>query len=120
MFFSTDVWPTERHIADCAYQRKDRVLTNYDDSLVPVYDVPDPLTCLDGTPVTDRQIWTSKRRGEIRQLFDEHVYGAMPSAYADMHFELLEEGSALGGQAVRRQVAIQLGHQNYPINSFFK
>ena len=89
------------------------MLTNYDEALVPVYELPDSLTCLDGTPVTDGQIWTSKRRGEIRQLFEEHVYGVMPSAYADMHFELLEEGSALGGRAVRRQVAIRFG-QNGP------
>ena len=88
-------------------------MTNYDEALVPVYELPDPLTCLDGTHVKDGQTWTSKRRGEIRQLFDEHVYGAMPNAYADTRFELLEEGSALGGQAVRRQVAIRLG-QNGP------
>ena len=104
MFFST-----ERLTTEGAYQGKDRVLTNYDEALVPVYELPDPLTCLDGTPVMDGKIWTSKRRGEIRQLFDEHVYGAMPSACADMHFELLEEGSALGGQAVRRQVVIRFG-----------
>lgn len=84
-------------------------LANYDEALVPVYALPDPLTCLDGTPVTDGKVWTGRRRGEIHQLFCEHVYGAMPGAHADMHFEVLEEGRALGGQAVRRQVAIRFG-----------
>jgi hypothetical protein len=84
-------------------------LANYDEALVPAYELPDPLICLDGTPVTSAEAWRERRRGEIHQLFEEHVYGAMPGAYPDMHFDVFEEGHALDGRAVRRQVAIRFG-----------
>ena len=50
---------------------------NYDESLVPEYDLPDPLVFDDGRPVTSSQDW-SERRKEILALFEEHVYGAVP------------------------------------------
>jgi len=52
--------------------------TNYDESKVPKYELPDPLVFNDGTPVKNRQDWTNKRRAEIVQLFQDHVYGVMP------------------------------------------
>lgn len=52
--------------------------TNYDESKVPKYELPDPLVFSDGTPVKNRQDWTNKRRSEILQLFRDHVYGVMP------------------------------------------
>ena len=38
---------------------------NYDESKVPKYSLPDPLTLLSGRKVTDAETWKSKRRPEI-------------------------------------------------------
>ena len=61
-----------------AFQNK----TNYDEAKIQAYQLPELLTCNDGTRVETKEDWTGKRRGEILQLFKEHVYGAMPAAPA--------------------------------------
>ncbi len=84
-------------------------MTNYDEAQVPEYQLPDPLVCSDGTPICDAQIWRSKRRGELLGLFAEHVYGSTPSAQPAMRVDVFEEGAALGGKALRRQIALRFG-----------
>lgn len=80
---------------------------NYDESLVPDYTLPDPLVLLDGTPVTDAQTWTDRRRGEVLGLFKDQVYGEMPGGLEDLCFEVISEDTeALDGQATRKEVAI--------------
>ncbi len=54
--------------------------TNYDEAKVPAYTPPDPLLMNSGTPVTSSHQWTSSRRGEILELFREHVYGHSPAS----------------------------------------
>lgn len=39
--------------------------TNYDESQVPAYTLPDPLTTIAGKKVTDAETWTSERRPEL-------------------------------------------------------
>src|SRR5688572_28556593 len=50
---------------------------NYDESKVPSYTLPDPLTTLSGKKVTTRTTWQSIRRPEILRLFEDNVYGRM-------------------------------------------
>ncbi|MFT5088225.1 MAG: hypothetical protein ACI906_005235 [Candidatus Latescibacterota bacterium] len=78
---------------------------NYDESLVPTYELPDPLVCTDGTPVLDAKTWRQKRRPETLSLFAQHVFGSMPGPLKDTRFVVFEEGEALAGQATRRQVS---------------
>lgn len=73
-------------------------------------ELPDPLIAGSGTRVTTAQQWRERRRGEILALFQEHVYGKPPATPATLDFEVLDEAAcALGGGAVRRQVAIHVG-----------
>ena len=51
---------------------------NYNESKVPDYDLPDPLTTLDGKRVRDKKTWRKQRRPEILKLFEKHVYGRAP------------------------------------------
>ncbi|MGQ9590664.1 MAG: glucuronyl esterase domain-containing protein [Planctomycetota bacterium] len=82
---------------------------NYDESKVPAYTLPDPLVCSDGTKVADRETWFSKRRPEILRLFEEHVYGRSPGRHPATTFRVFDaDEKALGGKAVRKQVAILL------------
>ncbi|MEZ6145070.1 MAG: acetylxylan esterase [Planctomycetaceae bacterium] len=82
---------------------------NYDESLIPEYTLPDPLVLIDGTVVSDAETWNTKRRPELIQLFEEHVYGRATGKPEGMHFETLDdEPQALDGNATRRQVRIYL------------
>ncbi|HOP77006.1 MAG TPA: acetylxylan esterase [Thermogutta sp.] len=80
---------------------------NYDESKVPAYTLPDPLVCEDGTVVRDAATWMQKRRPELLQLFQTHVYGRSPGRPADLSFVLKSrDDNALGGKAVRKEVRI--------------
>ncbi len=79
--------------------------TNYDESKVPNYTLPDPLVMADGQRVRDARTWTTKRRPEILELFRTNVYGRSPARPKTMSYELAEiSREALGGKAVRKQV----------------
>lgn len=71
--------------------------------------LPDPLITLAGKSVKSPEGWRNKRRTEILALFREHVYGYSPTGHFKMGFEIFDEdGAALDGKAVRKQVAIQV------------
>lgn len=81
---------------------------NYDESKVPDYTLPDPLISLDGSKVKSPADWT-ERRAEIMRLFQLHVYGRRPAPPKKVSYKIQDvDESALGGKAVRKQVAIQL------------
>src|SRR6267142_1365113 len=61
---------------------------NYDESKVPKYTLPDPLTMADGRKVADAKMWQAKRRPEVLELFRTHVYGRSPGRPAKMKFEV--------------------------------
>jgi hypothetical protein len=81
---------------------------NYDESKVGRYTLPDPLIFADGKPVRTPQDW-NRRRSEILELFATNVFGRRPNPPATTTFEVSEESkTALGGKAIRKQVAIHL------------
>jgi hypothetical protein len=80
---------------------------NFDEARVPPYVLPDPLVAQDGTPVRDAESWRTRRAPEIRRLFESHVYGRLPGRPPRMRFVTRDEDRlALGGTAVRKQIAI--------------
>lgn len=83
---------------------------NYDEALVPEYLLPDPLVLQNGDPVIDSETWTAKRRPEILQLFQQHVYGVTPTRELEVRFEVQSvDPSALGGAATRKEIAVYFG-----------
>ena len=86
---------------------------NYDETLIPDYVLPDPLVDGAGQRVTDATTWRHHRRPEILRLFEQHVYGAMPGPPSQTTAEILEEGEALGGRAIRRQVRLHFHGNGY-------
>src|SRR5262249_12699091 len=78
---------------------------NYDESKVGTYTLPDPLVMENGGRVRDAQTWLKRRRPEIFQLFESHVYGRVVEPPERPRFEVLSvDRGALGGAAVRKQV----------------
>lgn len=86
---------------------------NYDESKVPHFIVPDPLTTFDGEKIKEKSSWQTKRRPELYAFFEKNVYGKVPSPFKDFSVKVLEESDhALGGKAKRRQVALTFERSN--------
>jgi hypothetical protein len=89
-------------VAREAAQRPD---TNYDESRVPVYTLPD-LLAAGGRAIGTPAQWTP-RREEILGLFRDTVYGRSPGPPEHVAFTVLEENPrAMAGAATLRRVAI--------------
>ena len=83
--------------------------TNYDESKVTEYALPDPLVCFDGRSVTSPKMWRETRRPEILRAFATNIYGRTPEYVTHPRFEITGiEPRALGGPATRKQVTIRL------------
>lgn len=85
---------------------------NYEEAKVGDYTLPDPLVASDGERVTSADAWKAKRRPEILRLFETYVYGKVPSPPRPVRiaFSVTSEDShALGGKAIRREVAVRFG-----------
>lgn len=80
---------------------------NYDESKVPEFQVPDPLTTFDGEKISNSSEWFDKHRPELHRFFEEQVYGKVPAKLDGLNFKLLEESEeALNGNAKRKQIQI--------------
>jgi hypothetical protein len=89
-------------------------VSNLDESKVRPYTLPDPLTFSDGRKVDSSAAWNKHRRPELVQLFETHVYGKVPQHAEQFQprFSIKsEDRHALGGTAIRREVAIELSNK---------
>ena len=55
-------------------------VSNYDETKVKPYTLPDPLVFADGTPVRTAREWTTKRRTEIVRMYESDIFGRIPAA----------------------------------------
>ena len=86
--------------------------TNYDESKVPKYTLPDPLVMKDGGRVRDAKTWVNRRRPEVFELLETRMFGRAPGRPQQMTFELASvDKGALGGKAVRKEIAINVSGQ---------
>ena len=88
---------------------------NYDETKVPTYVLPDPLTLLNGQKVNTKRKWEKKRRGEILELFKQHVYGSMPPAIEINRIENHSDTTILDGKARVLQKTLYLKKNNKEI-----
>jgi dienelactone hydrolase len=84
---------------------KQQTAFNYDETRVPPYTLPDPLT-VNGRTVRTRDAWPEARRA-ILELFREHVYGRSPGKPQHLRFEVVEENpGAMDGAATLKRMAV--------------
>lgn len=82
---------------------------NYDEALVPDYELPDPLLCLDGTSVTTVEQWEQHRRPELLRLLTEYMYGHAPAPDAGFRWEVVAtDQHYLSDRATRRDIVLHL------------
>ncbi len=79
---------------------------NYDESKVGTYTLADPLRLDNGKEVRNAKTWRTQRRPQILKLFETQQFGIAPGRPAEEHFDVVEQGKAFGGKAIRQQVTI--------------
>ena len=80
---------------------------NYDETKVPVFDLPDPLLTFDGKEVKTTDIWENERRPELLEFFTQNVYGEVPDYLEISSFKIVEQSeNAFGGKAKRKQIEL--------------
>jgi hypothetical protein len=78
-------------------------------------ELPDPLLMLNGERVTSKEQWFSKRRPELKDLFQYYMYGYAPGAPPRIESKLeREDRTAFGGKATLKEVTIALGSLEVP------
>jgi hypothetical protein len=85
-------------------------VSNYDETKVPPYTLPDPLLASDGKPVRDAKTWTTRRRAEILQAYESQIYGRIPAKTPRVAWQVVEtDGKAREGAAIRKKIVGALG-----------
>ncbi len=69
--------------------RKSGHVSNYDEAKVADYVLPDPFKMSDGSIVATPEQW-KRRRIEIRQFFEEQIYGRVPANVPKVKWEITE------------------------------
>jgi hypothetical protein len=81
--------------------------TNYDESKVGTYTLPELLKTQGGQTVSTVEQWEKVRRPEILKLFEDNVYGQVPKDYDDIQFRIKNtDKKAMGGTATLKEVVI--------------
>jgi hypothetical protein len=94
-------------VCSAGAQKGKKFVPNYDESKVPDYQLPDPLTLANGEKVKDAETWRTRRRPDILKLFETQVYGKAPGRPKNMKFVVKSvDRNALGGKAIRKEVDV--------------
>lgn len=82
---------------------------NYEEDKVGAYELPELLITSNGEKIKDKTDWESMRREEIVGLFQEHVYGKVPTDFDRIEFNIIrEDPSAMNGDAYLKEINISV------------
>ena len=81
----------------------------------PAADFPDPLVMQDGTKVASKEDWNEKRKPELKELFQKHMYGRYPVVRTKISAKVLhEDEKAFAGIGTLREVELSVGINDCP------
>ena len=85
-------------------------VSNYDETKVPPYTLPDPLVMSDGRRVTDVATWRSRRRPEILRMYETDIYGRIPANTPKVTWDVVDtDPAAKGNTAIMRRAVGRIG-----------
>src|SRR5215831_13456703 len=85
-------------------------ISNYDESKVGPYTLPDPLMLSNGQRVRSARVWMNQRRKELIQFYENEIYGHVPANAPKVTWEVgPADRSWRNGTAVRKQVIANVG-----------
>src|SRR5262245_37823528 len=86
-------------------------VSNYEESKVRPYTLPDPLVLANGTPVRDAALWRTQRRPEILRLYEAEIYGRIPADAPKVSWQVTEtDPAAREGAAIRKHIVGRIGN----------
>ena len=92
-------------------------IVNYDETTVPKYTLPPLLKTEKGEKVKNVATWERKRRPEILSLFEEHIYGQMPSKFDSLNFKMTnEKADAMDGKAHLKEIQITVWNKGNSVS----
>src|SRR5688500_10483596 len=85
-------------------------VSNYDETKVPPYTLPDPLLMANGTRVADAAAWRTRRRPEILRMYETEIYGRIPAHTPKMTWEITDTNpAAKSNSATMRRIVGRIG-----------
>src|SRR5699024_12765593 len=82
---------------------------NYEEDKVGTYELPELLITLNGKKVKNKADWENMRREEVIGLFQEHIYGKVPTDFDRIEFEVIQEDhTAMNGDAYLKEINISV------------
>jgi hypothetical protein len=83
------------------------------DPELPNLNLPELLISQDGKKIQSENTWTEKRRPEILQLFENNMYGEVPTDFDSLSFEVVHENKmAMNGNAKLKEISINVYRNN--------
>ena len=80
--------------------------TNYDETKIPGYALPDILKAVNGSKIKTAKQWEANRPA-LLDLFAENIYGKTPNLQLKQHFVVTNtKNDALNGKAIQKQISI--------------
>ncbi|HYV38311.1 MAG TPA: hypothetical protein VE988_21690 [Gemmataceae bacterium] len=87
------------------YANKTGHISNYDESKVKPYKLPELLKMANGELVQDAKMWFEKRRPEILKLFQTEIFGRIPANAPSVKWQVAStDDNAAGGTAIMKKV----------------
>ena len=91
---------------------------NYEESLVPAYELPELLKSKQGQEIKSKQAWEKIRRPELVEIFSDQMYGRTPVEEIPVTYEVLTENKqALAGKATMRQIKMSFSKNGKTVNA---
>ena len=92
-------------------------IVNYDETTVPKYTLPPLLQSNKGKKIRSVYDWEKNRRPEILSLFEENIYGQMPSKFDSLNFKLTNEKmDAMDGKAHLKEIEITVWNKGNSVS----
>ena len=92
-------------------------IVNYDETTVPKYTLPPLLQTTNGEKVKNVTTWEKKRRHEILILFEENIYGQMPSKFDSLNFNIINEKTdAMDGKAHLKEIQVSVWNKGNSVS----
>ncbi|MDA0195757.1 MAG: acetylxylan esterase [Bacteroidetes bacterium] len=72
-------------------------------------NLPELLISQDGKLVKNAKVWSEKRRSEIFHLFENNMYGEVPTDFDSINFDVVNESKmAMNGKALLKEIRIDV------------
>lgn len=90
-------------------------VSNYDESKVAPYTLPDPLVRSNGRRVSNASGWTKERRPELIKIYESEIYGRVPANAPRVTWQVTDTNpAARDGAAVMKKVVGTIGAADSP------